>query len=254
MENNKESNEEDYAEDTNMDEYLDDDYLVQLHNELKKAKIQRKQAEQDTNLLDNRIKCLRNEEVKANKRNEELHKKTQKKIMSIQQQEEELRKKLEFRERKQRELEEKREQNKQLKENNRMAILSKQEENRRKLEEDLNNLKELKKANMEMKNYQKIEDLQNKKTQADYIKSQHTIAEEKRRAMELEKKSRIKEELERKILEEEEKIKNAEMKKLMLEEEETNIMKSLKTTTQQHEALVRDYEKLTSSSGKKKKK
>ena len=40
MENNKESNEEDYAEDTNMDEYLDDDYLVQLHNELKKAKIQ----------------------------------------------------------------------------------------------------------------------------------------------------------------------------------------------------------------------
>ena len=44
MENNKESNEEDYAEDTNMDEYLDDDYLVQLHNELKKAKIQAFQA------------------------------------------------------------------------------------------------------------------------------------------------------------------------------------------------------------------
>ena len=147
--------EEDYAEDTNMDEYLDDDYLVQL---------QRKQAEQDTNLLDNRIKCLRNEEEKANKRNEDLHKTTQKKIVSIQQQEEDLRKKLEFRERKQRELEQKREQNKQLKENNRMAILLKQEENRKKLEDDLNNLKVLKKANMEMKNYQKIEDLQNKKT------------------------------------------------------------------------------------------
>ena len=164
MQNNAEYKEEDYAEDTNMDEYLDDDYLVQLHNELKKAKIQRKQAEQDTNLLDNRIKCLRNEEVKANKRNEELHKTTQKKIVSIQQQEEDLRKKLEFRERKQRELEQKREQNKQLKENNRMAILLKQEENRKKLEDDLNNLKVLKKANMEMKNYQKIEDLQNKKT------------------------------------------------------------------------------------------
>ena len=38
------------------------------------------------------------------------------------------------------------------------------EENRKKLEDDLNNLKVLKKANMEMKNYQKIEDLQNKKT------------------------------------------------------------------------------------------
>ena len=153
MQNIAEYKEEDYAEDTNMDEYLDDDYLVQL---------QRKQAEQDTNLLDNRIKCLRNEEEKANKRNEDLHKTTQKKIVSIQQQEEDLRKKLEFRERKQRE--QKREQNKQLKENNRMAILLKQEENRKKLEDDLNNLKVLKKANMEMKNYQKIEDLQNKKT------------------------------------------------------------------------------------------
>lgn len=95
MQNNAEYKEEDYAEDTNMDEYLDDDYLVQLHNELKKTKLQRKQAEQDTNLLDNRIKCLRNEEEKANKRNEDLHKTTQKKIVSIQQQEEDLRKKLE---------------------------------------------------------------------------------------------------------------------------------------------------------------
>ena len=59
-----ENKEEDYAEETNMDEYLDDDYLVQLHNELKRTKLQRKQAEQDTNLLDNRIKCLRNEERK----------------------------------------------------------------------------------------------------------------------------------------------------------------------------------------------
>ena len=50
------------------------------------------------------------------------------------------------------------------------------------------------------KRLQKIEDLQNKKTQADYIKSQHVIAEEKRRAIELEKKNRIKQELERKIL------------------------------------------------------
>ena len=104
-----EKKEEENGEDTNLDEYLDDDYLVQLHNELKRTKLQRKQAEQDTNFLDNRIKCLRNEEEKANKRNEDLQKTTQKKIVSIQQQEEDLRKKLKFRERKQRELEERRE-------------------------------------------------------------------------------------------------------------------------------------------------
>ena len=232
------------------DEYLDDDYLIQLHHELKKTKQQRKQAEQDTNLLDNRIKCLRNEEIKAIKRNEQMQRTTDKKISNIQRQEDELRKKSEFRERKARELEEKREMNKKMKENNRMAIMTKQEENRRKMEEDVNNLRELKKANLEMKNYQKIEDLQNKKTQADYIKSQHVIAEEKRKAVELEKKNKIRLELERKILEEEERIKNAEMKKLMLEDQENEIMKSLKATTQQHEALVQSYEKLSSSNKK----
>ena len=61
------------------DEYLDDDYLIQLHHELKKTKQQRKQAEQDTNLLDNRIKCLRNEEIKAIKRNEQMQRTTDKK-------------------------------------------------------------------------------------------------------------------------------------------------------------------------------
>ena len=89
------------------DEYLDDDYLIQLHHELKKTKQQRKQAEQDTNLLDNRIKCLRNEEIKAIKRNEQMQRTTDKKISNIQRQEDELRKKCEFRERKARELEEK---------------------------------------------------------------------------------------------------------------------------------------------------
>ena len=88
------------------DEYLDDDYLIQLHHELKKTKQQRKQAEQDTNLLDNRIKCLRNEEIKAIKRNEQMQRTTDKKISNIQRQEDELRKKCEFRERKARELEE----------------------------------------------------------------------------------------------------------------------------------------------------
>ena len=89
---------------------------------------------------------------------------------------------------KQLELEKKREQNKAFKENNRAAVLSKKEENRRKIEEDMRNMKEQKKTNDDLRKYNMIESLTNKKTQADYIKSQHNIAEEKRRAIELEKK------------------------------------------------------------------
>ena len=90
--------------------------------------------------------------------------------------------------------------------------------------EDLNYLSSIEK-------YMKDEELSNKKTQADYIKSQQIIADEKRRAIDLEKKNRIKEELERKIAEEEERIQMAEGKKQQLEQEEIEIMKKLKTTT-----------------------
>ena len=120
----------------------------------------------------------------------------------------------------------------------------KQEEKKRQMDEDLRNLREQKKNNEELRKYIQIEDLSNKKTQADYIKSQHIIAEEKRRAIELEKKNKIKAELERKIAEEEERIQNAENKKAMLEDEEIEIMKKIRTTTQIHEQLIENYEKI----------
>ena len=61
----------------------------------------------------------------------------------------------------------------------------------------------------------------------------------------MEKKNKIKEELERKIAEEEEKIQIAEGKKQQLEQEEIEIMKKLKTTTQMHEQMVQNYENLS---------
>ena len=94
-----------------------------------------------------------------------------------------------------------------------------------------------------MKKYMEVEELNNKKTQADYIKSQHIIAEEKKRAIDLEKKNKIKEELEQKIAEEEEKIQRAEERKHMLEQEEIEIMKKLKSTTQRHEKMVENSNK-----------
>ncbi len=56
-------------------EVLDDDYLLQLHEYLKEMKKQRKQAEQDANLLDGRLRCLRDEEKKTLKKIEVTRKK-----------------------------------------------------------------------------------------------------------------------------------------------------------------------------------
>ena len=243
----KTTNEQENQEGENVDEnneVLDDDYLLQLHQYLQEMKRQRKQAEQDANLLGGRLRVLRDEEKKTLKKIEVTRKKTENKMNQLQQQEMELKKKMEFRNRKQQELERLRENNKKMKDNNRMAIMMKAEERRRQMEEDIRNLKEQKKNNEELRKYIEVEELSNKKTQADYIKSQQIIAEEKRRAIELEKKNKIKEELERKITEEEERRQIAEGKKQQLEQEEIEIMKKLKTTTQMHEQMVENYEKL----------
>ena len=176
---NKNGNQIENPEQENMEEneaVLDDDYLLQLHQYLQEMKKQRKQVEQDANLLGGRLRVLKDEAKKTVKKIEVTRKKTENRMNQLQQQEEELKRKMEFKNRKQQELEQLREQNKKMKENNRFAIMMKQEERRRQMEEDIKNLKEQKKNNEELRKYIEGEELSNKKTQADYIKSQQIIA------------------------------------------------------------------------------
>ena len=89
------------------------------------------------------------------------------------------------------------------------------------MNEDIRNRKEEKKNNLEIKRYLNEEDKSNKVTQANYIKNQQILAEEKRRAAELEKKNKIKAELINKINKEEERIQLAGIRRQQLEEEES---------------------------------
>ena len=68
------------------EEILDDDYLLQLHKYLQEMKNARKQAEQDANLLDGRLRCLRDEEKKTLRKIEVTRKKTENKMNQLQQQ------------------------------------------------------------------------------------------------------------------------------------------------------------------------
>ena len=85
------------------EEILDDDYLLQLHKYLQEMKRQRKEAEQNANLLDGRLRCLRDEEKKTLKKIEVTRKKTENKMNQLQKQEEELRRKMVGRHKAQRE-------------------------------------------------------------------------------------------------------------------------------------------------------
>ena len=82
--NNENMNQE--GEEGEGDEILDDDYLLQLHKYLQEMKKQRKQAEQDANLLDGRLRCLRDEEQKTLKKIEVTRRKTENKMNLLQSQ------------------------------------------------------------------------------------------------------------------------------------------------------------------------
>ena len=57
---------QEYEENNNEEEFCDNDiYLIELHKRLAMMKKDRKKAEQDANLLDNRLKLLKGEEEKV---------------------------------------------------------------------------------------------------------------------------------------------------------------------------------------------
>ena len=68
--------------------------------------------------------------------------------------------------------------------------------------------------------------------------------------MELEKKNRIKRELESKFEEEQNRIQIALERKNILENEEEEIIKKIQTTTQIHNQMIENLSKLTSSKKK----
>jgi hypothetical protein len=218
------------------EDFENDLYLVELHKRLVAMKKERKKAEQDASLLDNRLKLLKGEEDKTLKKIEVTRKKTHEKMTSLQKQEEYLRQKLEFKEQKERDVELKKEQNIKLKTEINLNTMMKREMKMKQIMEEASLLKAQKKNNEELLKYIKIEEMTNNKSRAEYIKNQQQMMEEKKRALELEKKNKIKNDLERKIFEEQRMKEDADNKLVNLEQEEIEIMKRIRTTTQVHKA------------------
>ena len=101
---------------------------------------------------------------------------------------------------------------------------------------EANLLKEQKRKNDEFREFIKNEEQAQNKNKCEFIKTQQLLHEEKKRAQELEKMNKLKNELERKILEEQSIKEQHENKLVKLEEEEIDVMKRIRTTTQVHKA------------------
>lgn len=223
-------------EENNEEQFEDDVYLVELHKRLSAMKNERKKAEQDAQLLENRLKLLHGEETKTVKKIEVTKKKTQEKMGFLKQAEENLKVKLALKEDKEREVEEKKVNNSKIKTELNLNLMLKREMKMKQISEEAKLLKEQKKLNEEMLNYIKNEEMSNNKTKAEYVKNQHVQLEEKKRAIELEKKAKIRQDLEKKFMEELLLKEQAETKIVDLEQEEIDIMRKIRTTTQVHRA------------------
>jgi hypothetical protein len=128
------------------EDFQDDVYLMQLHKRFMEMKKDRKKAEQDAQLLHNRLHLLKGEEEKTWKKIENTRKKTQDKVMNLQKMEEELRKKQEFKERKEIDVLNKKEQNQKLKSEIQNNTKSKRELKMMQIMEEARLLKEQKKV------------------------------------------------------------------------------------------------------------
>jgi hypothetical protein len=218
------------------DTYEEDIYLVELHKRLAAMKTERKKAQQDAQLLENRLKLLHGEETKTIKKIEVTKKKTQEKMTQLQQAEENLKFKLALKEDREKELEDRKASNTKLKSELNLGLELKRELKMKQISEESRLLKEQKKLNEEMLNYIKNEEMVNNKSKAEYVKNQHIQLEEKKRAIELEKKQKIRADLEKKLYEEMLLKEQAEGKITNLEQEEIDIMRKIRTTTQVHRA------------------
>lgn len=201
-----ENNDYEYNEMNNMEgeeeEFDDDLYLAELHKRLAMMKNERKRAEQDTKLLDNRLNLLKGEEEKTWKKIAQTKKKTNEKIFNLQKMADMLRQREMIKEYKEREIENKKMLNQQMRNEIRHSLQMKKEEKMRQINEEAKLLKMQKQYNEELAKFIKMEEMNNNRNKYETVKGQHMVIEEKKRALEMERKLKIKMELEKKLLEE----------------------------------------------------
>ena len=203
----------------NLTEKTYEEEIIDEHNKFVEAKNMRKRAEDDAQLLANRIALLKQEELKSLKKIEETRNKAREIMQRRAQVLEEQRIKEEERI--------KAEQNKILKEQSKQAKLSSREELVKKLKDEVLMIKLARKENQNVIDQNKNLELLEKTTMTQSIKNQQREAEEKRRRLEEERKAKVRAELERKIEEENLRKQQKEDEIARMEQEELELIQRL---------------------------
>ena len=222
----------------------DDNYLQELHLKLAEMKKERKEAQKNAQILDNRINMLKNEEEKRWKNIENKKKKVNEKYIYLKNVADNMKQLENAKLKKEKEIEEKKQNNQKLKNEIKNGIEQKKIEKQNQINEDAKLLKLQRQYNEQLIEFLNNEKIINNKSKCAIIKSQHSIEKEKKKLLERERKTKLKEKLEKQLLEEYRLKEEADQKKNKAEKEETEVLKRLQNTTQIHKDISDELERM----------
>ena len=207
-------------------------------------KQERKQAEENAKLLDNRLNLLKGEEIKTLKKIEITKKKANDKFQNLKFIAQNRNIKLESKKKKEKDLILKKEQNKLMNKTIKNNTEKNKEKLKRQIEEEAKLLKIQKIYNKQLINFLNEEKMNENKAKCANIKNEKSYYNEKKRILENEKKRKLREELEKKLIEEYKLKEIAENKRIKAEKQEIEIIKKLQNTTKLQQNITDEFEKM----------
>ena len=240
--NEEELNED--LEEVSLENIDEDLYMQELYLRLSQMKKERKQAEENANLLNNRLNLLKGEESKALKQIELTKKKANDKYQNLQFLLKNNNIKNEAKQNKEKDLILKKQQNKLMNQKIKNNTAMNKEKLKRQIEEEAKLLKIQKIYNKQLINFLNEEKINENKIKCDKIKNEINNFNEKKRMNNNKKKIKLREELEKKLIEEYKLKEEAENKKMKAEQQEIEIIKKLQTTTKLQQSMTDELKKM----------
>ena len=225
-------------------ELIDDEYIYQLHTQLKLMKAQRKQFEKDNLLLNGRLQCLKNEHAKTLKKIELTKKKKKHRINNIEKKRSKLNEKIIFKKKKEEDLNNLKIKNVHQKSKIECGITFKRGERINSNQRELKLLKEQQRTNQELIKNLELEEQYQKMKKRDGIKSQHYLNEERKKTIEIARKNEIKKDLENKLQMELKLKEENDFKIKQLKQFGNEILNRIKDTINMYKHLIEEFNKL----------
>lgn len=224
-------------------QFVDDDYLLNLHQKLAQIREQRKLTEDSIKILNSRINCLEKENSRTLSKINITNQKTNNRLLTLKQKKNHSKEKMEYIKKIENDLKKLKQKNKNFKQerdkgliNSRVNVISKNKLKGQRSKQEKENIENI--IKMEELNEQNI-----KKNNVDVMRSENIANFRIRKLMEIQKKEVMIKDLEEKISAELERKNELEknIDKMLKEENET--LERINKTEQKQKKLFQDFQK-----------